>query len=236
MTRDQGARGDENGTVAVVGVGAILPDAPDAAAFWRNLREGRYSITEVSPSRWDPELYFDPDPKAPDKTYSKIGGWVREWKWDPFGWKLAVPPTVAENIDDGQKWAIACTHEALLDYGYPERPLDQERTAVVLGNALAGEHHYETAMRIFFPEFAEQLRKAPSFVGLSEDMQRALMEEFHAGVDGRFPRITEDTMPGELANILAGRVANLFNFRGRTSSPTRRAPLRWPPSARRSKA
>ena len=29
-----------------------------------------------------------------------------------------------------------------------------------------------------------------------------------------FGEITEDTMPGELSNVLAGRVANLFNFRG----------------------
>jgi len=64
--------------VAVVGVGAILPDAPDAVRFWDNVKSGRYSISEVDPARWDPELYYDPDPQAPDKTYSKIGGWVRE--------------------------------------------------------------------------------------------------------------------------------------------------------------
>ena len=29
-----------------------------------------------------------------------------------------------------------------------------------------------------------------------------------------FPKITEDTMPGELANCIAGRIANIFNFRG----------------------
>ena len=45
--------------VAVVGVGAILPDAGDAPAFWRNVKEGRYSITEVPKERWDPDLYFD---------------------------------------------------------------------------------------------------------------------------------------------------------------------------------
>ena len=28
------------------------------------------------------------------------------------------------------------------------------------------------------------------------------------------PNITEDTMPGELSNIIAGRVANVFNFSG----------------------
>ena len=70
--------------VAIVGVGAIMPDAPDAAGFWHNVTTGRYSISEVDPQRWDPALYFDPDPKAAEKTYSKIGGWVREWTWDPF--------------------------------------------------------------------------------------------------------------------------------------------------------
>ena len=50
--------------VAIIGIGAILPDAPDAAAFWANLSAGRYSITDVDPARWDPELYYDADPKA----------------------------------------------------------------------------------------------------------------------------------------------------------------------------
>ena len=72
-------------------MGAILPDAPNAAAFWENVKNGRYSITDVAPDRWDPALYYDPDPKAPDKTYSKIGGWVREWEWDPLKWRSADP-------------------------------------------------------------------------------------------------------------------------------------------------
>jgi len=86
--------------VAVVGVGAILPDAPDAVRFWDNVKSGRYSISEVDPARWDPELYYDPDPQAPDKTYSKIGGWVREWEWDPAAWHLPLPPRVADQMDD----------------------------------------------------------------------------------------------------------------------------------------
>ena len=50
--------------VAIIGVGAILPDAPDAGAFWRNVREGHYAISEVDPARWDPALYYDADPQA----------------------------------------------------------------------------------------------------------------------------------------------------------------------------
>ncbi|MFN2155476.1 MAG: beta-ketoacyl synthase N-terminal-like domain-containing protein, partial [Anaerolineae bacterium] len=54
--------------VAVVGIGAILPDAPDVATFWRNLQQGRYSITEVPYERWDPADYYKPDPSAVDKS------------------------------------------------------------------------------------------------------------------------------------------------------------------------
>ena len=78
--------------VAIIGVGAILPDAPDAGAFWSNVREGHYAISEVDPARWDPALYYDADPQAPAKTYSKIGGWVRDWDWNPLAWKLPIPP------------------------------------------------------------------------------------------------------------------------------------------------
>ena len=97
----------ETRAIAVVGVGAVLPDAPDAATFWANCKGGRYSVSEVPPGRWDPELYWDPDPKAPDKTYSKIGGWVREYEWQPLAWRLPLPPKIDAAMDRTQKWALA---------------------------------------------------------------------------------------------------------------------------------
>ncbi|MFW2387596.1 MAG: beta-ketoacyl synthase N-terminal-like domain-containing protein, partial [Polyangiales bacterium] len=200
--------------IAIVGVGAVLPDAPGAKAFWENISTGRYSISETPVDRWDPALYYDPDPKAPDKTYSKIGGWVRDFNWEPLKWKLPIPPKVAESMDRTQKWSIMSAREALMDYGYPERPLDGDRTAVILGNAMAGDQHYKTALRIFFPEFTRELDGAPSFQALPPDVKAAIVEETMGRVREHFPVITEDTMPGELANIIAGRVAAVFNFHG----------------------
>jgi acyl transferase domain-containing protein len=204
----------ESGAVAIVGVGAILPDAPDASSFWQNLCAGRYSITDVTDDRWDASMYYDADPMAPDMTYSKIGGWCRDYEWNPLAWRMPIPPKVGEVMDPAQKWAVAGAREALLDYGYPERPLDQQRTAVIVGNALGGDFHLRSASRILFPEINDELRKAPSFQALSTDVQGAVMEELVAGVRRRIPDITEDTMPGELGNIVAGRIAALFDFKG----------------------
>ncbi len=200
--------------IAIVGAGAVLPDAPNVPAFWENLKAGRYSITEVSPERWDPALYYDPDPKAPDKTYSKIGGWVREHTWDPIGWRMPVPPRVVDAMDEAQKWAIACTREALEDYGYPKKSIPADRTAVILGNAMAGERHYLTALRVYFPEYARELAASPSFSALPDAVRREITRELQHRMGKRLPEITEDSMPGELANCIAGRIANIFDFHG----------------------
>src|SRR5689334_22661657 len=203
-----------NRAIAIVGAGAVLPDAPNVAAFWENVKSGRYCISEVQRDRWDPSLYYDSDPSAPDKTYSKIGGWVREYPWEPMKWRLAVPPRVVDAMDVAQKWAIACTREALEDYGYPKRPLDLERTAVILGNAMAGEKHYMTALRVYFPEYARELEESGGFAALPEAVRHEITRELHERMGKRLPEITEDSMPGELANCIAGRIANIYNFHG----------------------
>ena len=200
--------------VAIVGIGAILPDAPNAPRFWQNVRDGVYSITEVEKDRWDAALYYDADPKAPDKTYSKIGGWVREWEWDPLKWRLPIPPRVSQGMDLTQKWGVVTAREALQDYGYPDRPLNPERTAVIYGNAMGGDTHLYSAARIFFPEFAEELARSSGFAALPAEVRKAIIEQMYEGIGAKMPPITEDTMPGELANILAGRIAALYDFRG----------------------
>ncbi|HXY66065.1 MAG TPA: polyketide synthase, partial [Mycobacterium sp.] len=200
--------------IAVVGVGAIMPDAPDAATFWAGLKAGQYSISDIPLGRWDPELYYDPDPQAPDKTYSRIGGWVRDFTWEPLTWRLPIPPAVSAQMDDGQKWAVAGTRAALLDAGWPDWTVDPERVAVIIGHAIGGDKQHLTNLRIQFPKFAQDLCAAPSFAALPQQVRDAVLAETRASFLGSFGEITEDTMPGELANVAAGRVANLFNFRG----------------------
>lgn len=200
--------------IAIVGLGAVLPDAKNVSAFWENVKSGRYSITDVTADRWDPALYYDADPAAPDKTYSKIGGWVQDFTWDPIKWHLPLPPRVVDAMDVAQKWAIACTREALEGYGYPKRPLDLDRTAVILGNAMAGEKHYLTALRVYFPEYAQELAQSLSFAALPDSERDQIMSELHLRIAKHLPEITEDSMPGELANCIAGRIANLYNFHG----------------------
>ena len=200
--------------IAVVGMGAILPDAFDVPSFWKNVLSGRYSISDVTPDRWEPDLYYSTNHNDVDKTYSKLGGWVRGYQFDPFKSGIAIPPRVLETIDEVQQWAIAASLQALIDYGYPKRQYDPNRVAVILGNAMGGEGHYLSTLRIHLPDFQQALRMSPSFQNLPPEVQKALLGDMATGIHAKIPAVTEDTMPGELSNIIAGRVANVFNFGG----------------------
>ena len=199
-------------TIAIVGIGAILPGAINASSFWENILNKSYSITEVPPDRWSLDDYYDPSPAAPDKTYSKIGGWVQGFKFD---WKkFRIPPKVASAMDLSQQWALTIAEQALADYGYPQHPLDPERTAVILGTAMGGEMHYLTFLRISFPEYARALETVEEFRQLPAGIRQDILDRWHKVIEGAYPPVTEDSMPGELANIVSGRIANVFNFRG----------------------
>jgi len=198
--------------IAIVGVGAILPEAPSATAFWDNVINKRYCIRETPPDRWSIDRYYDPDMKAPDKTYSKIGGWVRGFQFD---WKrFRIPPRVTEAMDLGQQWAVTIAADALADYGYPTRPLNTERTAVILGTAMGGELHFKTHLRVVFPEYAQALEQVDAFEQLPSNVKATILSRWHEVVASSLPQVTEDSMPGELPNIVSGRVANVLDLHG----------------------
>jgi len=198
--------------LAVIGLGAILPDAPDVPSFWRNVLEGRDSVGEVPLERWRIEDHYDSDRGAPDCSYIKIGVFVRGFRFDPLAYR--IPPRVAEVMDAVQKWAVEASRQALADAGFDRREFDRERCAVILGNALAGDQHYLTALRCHLPRLERMLREAPAMAALPPETRAVLQAEFHERAQRGLPPITEDSMPGELSNVIAGRVAQLFGLRG----------------------
>jgi len=204
----------EQKPIAIVGMGAIMPEASDAHSFWKNILAKTNTIGEVPPDRWPTTLYYSPDPKAPDKSYSKIGAWVKDFHFEPSKMRIPIPPTVIAQMDQTQQWGIVASYQALSDYGYPQKGLDPERVAVILGNSNAGERHYRSTMRILLPEYLVALSDSDAFRGLPEQIQQQILAGFSNNIQSQIPEITEDTMSGELSNIIAGRIANVFNFSG----------------------
>ncbi|HEY9131208.1 MAG TPA: type I polyketide synthase, partial [Dyella sp.] len=103
--------------IAVVGLAGRYPQADDVEAFWRNLSQGKDSITEIPLERWDGNQYYDADRNRPGSTYSKWGGFLNDVdKFDPLFFNIS--PREAELMDPQERLFLQCVHETLEDAGY----------------------------------------------------------------------------------------------------------------------
>ncbi|MDT5278802.1 MAG: hypothetical protein QOG95_5734, partial [Mycobacterium sp.] len=62
--------------IAIVSVSCNFPGAPNPEAFWELLSGGVTAISEVPEDRFDIDEFYDPDPDAPGKMYSRYGGYI----------------------------------------------------------------------------------------------------------------------------------------------------------------
>ncbi|MBM4393933.1 MAG: polyketide synthase, partial [Deltaproteobacteria bacterium] len=199
--------------VAVVGLGCRLPRAFSPQALHEGLLASFDGIIEVPRERWDPALYWDPDKSVPDKTYAKIGGFVTGFQFNPK--RFRIPPSVARLVDPIQQMALEAAADALDDAGYGEsRDFDRSRVATILGNSMGGEITDEYTLRVMFPAMRKALTEVPGFAALQPDARAAILAAYEQELKRDLPPITEDSMPGELANVVAGRITNALNLGG----------------------
>ena len=66
-----------NEPIAVISMACRLPgDVTSPEELWTLLDQGKDAVTEMPRSRFDVEGYFDADPEAVGKMYSRWGGFV----------------------------------------------------------------------------------------------------------------------------------------------------------------
>ncbi|MFZ3492773.1 beta-ketoacyl synthase N-terminal-like domain-containing protein [Streptomyces sp. 5.8] len=179
--------------VAVVGMACAYPGAPDLAAYWARILDGSDAVTEVPAERWDPALHFDPDPaRAGERTPSRWGGFLGPMPFDALA--HGIPPASLAGIEPVQLLALEISARALADAGYgKDREFDRSRTSVVFGAEAGTELAGAYGLRALYP----------GYLG-------AIPPE----LDEQLPRLTEDSFPGVLANVIAGRVANRLDLGG----------------------
>ncbi|OBI22961.1 polyketide synthase [Mycobacterium sp. E2327] len=126
------ARTDE--PIAIVAVACRFPGAPDPEAYWDLLSGGVDAIREIPDDRFDVDEYYDPDPEAPGKIYTRYGGYLESIDgFDPefFG----ISPREAVWMDPQQRLMLEIAWEGLERAGYAPAGLRGSRTGVFVGVA-----------------------------------------------------------------------------------------------------
>ena len=173
---------------------AIFPGAPDTDAFWANIVAGKNAIREIPADRWDIATYYDPNATGLDagrKTPCKWGGFLDEIAFDPLAY--GIPPKSLAAIEPVQLLSLEIAKRALDDAGYGERAFDRARTAVIFGAEAGTDLSSAYSFRALFPHYIGPLPEA---------------------LDGTLPVLSEDSFPGVLSNVIAGRIANRLDLGG----------------------
>jgi len=191
--------------IAVVGVSALYPGSTDAAGFWRDILRGEDRISDVPPHRWLIEDYYDPDPKTPDKTYGRRGGFLQPVDFDAMG--FGMPPNLAPVTDSSQLLALIVAQRVLTDAcGGDFSDVDRSRASCILGVTSAQELLGHMVSRLQRPVWVKALRES----GLPEDEVQAACDR----IASHYQPWQEATFPGLLGNVVAGRVANRLDLGG----------------------
>ncbi len=204
---DGGLRGE----VAIVGMACSFPQARDVAAFWRNVVAGVDAIREVSPDRWDPEVFYDPDATAEDRVYCKRGGYLdNTFAFNPL--RYGTMPKAVQGAEPDQFLVLRTVQEALADAGYADQEVDGRRTAFVLGRGnYLGVGLTGLLQRGMMAEQTVQILRA-----LHPEYTAEQLEEIREALRRDVPRFEAETAPGLIPNISTGRSANRFDLMGPT--------------------
>src|SRR4028119_1182603 len=99
--------------IAIVGMGCRFPGgANDPESFWQLLHDGVDTITQIPSERWKIEDYYDPNPEALGKIYTRYGGFLKQIdQFDPnfFG----ISSREALSLDPQQRLLLEVSWEAL---------------------------------------------------------------------------------------------------------------------------
>ncbi|MDT5069989.1 MAG: hypothetical protein QOK02_6144 [Mycobacterium sp.] len=120
--------------IAIVAVSCRFPGAPDPEAFWDLLASGGDAIREVPEDRFDIDEFYDADPEARGKTYTRFGGFLDGIDgFDPefFG----ISPREAVWIEPQQRLTLETAWEGLERAGYSPAALRGSKTGIFMGVA-----------------------------------------------------------------------------------------------------
>ncbi len=199
-------RNEKSVPLAIVGIGCVFPKAKTMREYWANVKNKVDAIRDVPASHWNHAEYFDKDPKKPDHVYAYKGGFLEPYDFDCSEFGLA--PNTLEATDPAQLFGLVAAKMALADAGYPvdKEGWDRSRTSVILGITGALELVVPLGARLGHPRW----RKALAEAGVPQDVA----EDVVARIADSYVPWQENSFPGLLGNVVAGRIANRFNLGG----------------------
>ncbi|MEM7312962.1 MAG: beta-ketoacyl synthase N-terminal-like domain-containing protein, partial [Planctomycetota bacterium] len=191
--------------IAIVGMSCRLPDADGLDEYWQLLVNGHDAITEMPADRLDRQLYFDKNKGTRGRTYSTIGGLIKD---RPVNRDIC--PFEDETIRSADPChlifcevaATACVHA-----GWDLEQIRNSNTGVFVGHSAGSPRGGELAFGTLAEQVADYLNDIEGFNSLSEtdrhDVMRSLTEKLRERRPSRSPDNNLNVGASEAAHLVS---------------------------------
>lgn len=194
--------------IAIIGMSAVFPGAPDIESYWSNIVRKVDAISAI-PSHRINDRYFRPHETGYDRFYCAKGGFIDDYAlFNPVA--FGILPLAVEGMEPDQLLTLQLVHQALEDAGVWQKKYQLDKTSIVIGK---GNYVGPGATRA-----VEVVHVAEQLVDLIQQLMPDLPEEDLTKIKKEFQqkkgRFTPDTAMGLIPNLIASLVANRFNLGG----------------------
>jgi len=229
--------------IAIIGMDCLFPDAQGLHEYWRLIRRGEDAVTDVPQTHWKVSDYYPPGPDNADRVDCKRGAFLSPTVFDPVefgippatleaidtsqllalvvakralrdaGYRVDPPqtPQRSAGMVPAETAAPGAVPRETAGGGVAPaaaggREFDRSCTSVILGVTGMQELALPLGARLGHPIWRRALREA----GVAADVAERVVRQI---ADAYVPW-QENSFPGLLGNVVAGRVANRLNLHG----------------------
>ncbi len=192
--------------VAITGMAIANSLGNGLEDFWQAVSAMKSGIVEVPSHKWDHNLYYDPDPRAPDKSYCKIGAFM-ELEIDRKD--LRISPMDFRSMSNSTKLSLWLAHHAIDQSGILESGIPRERIGVLIS-----QNSGESASTL--PDIVIGLAIKRILRGLVDvfEITPEKVSDVEQRIKSNLLSIDDTTLLGRLNSAAGGFICQKYGFMG----------------------
>ncbi len=192
--------------VAITAMALVNSLGNSPREIWEASWAMKSGITQVPRSRWNHDLYYNPDPRVRGATYCKVGAFQNIHISRK---ELGIAPQDFRSMADSTKLTLWLAEAVIQQSGLLDSGIPKERIGVLISQN-SGEGAATIVDLVFDVHFHEIIRRLRQLIPVTAELQKAFREKLQSG------RLTVDdtTLLGRLSCAAGGFVCNRYGFRG----------------------
>lgn len=199
----------DDADIAIIGMAGLYPQADDIDIFWANILARRDCVSD-SPDDWlNGSTIYDAATEDLTRIYTRRGGFLGDLaRFDAR--RFGTMPLSVSGAQPDQFLALKIAQDALEDAGYAAGKHDHKATGVILGHSV--HMHRANSNGIQQTWIADQTRHM--LRALHPDVAPDRIEEALRIMQATLPKLTKDSVPGLVPNVMTGRICNRLDLMG----------------------